>query len=101
MITAIVSVLDDTGKKAIFRKDRDGHPNNVTDDVWDIANGIVQSGQELSPDVLIDGLACLTPEQGWTRYETPPKDLVLACDYLFEAEISPTKRLKFRECRQG
>ena len=102
MITAIVAILDDRGnKKAVFRKARDGSPNSVTDDVWGIADGIIKAGQELSPEVLIEGLSELTPDQGWTRYETPPNDLVLACDYLFEAKVSPTKRLNFRECRQG
>lgn len=93
-LSAIVQIYGEEPGVMCLKRSSDGTPVKVTGEIYSLARNLVDTGVGLTAETLTDAL--LTD---WVKMENPPKDLTLACDYLFEARVR-NNRLSFREKRQ-
>lgn len=93
-LSAIIQVYGEGYNNVCLKRFNKGTPVEVTGEIYSIAKELVDTEVGLTSETLTEAL--LTE---WIKMENPPKDLTLACDYLFEAKVR-NNRLSFREKRQ-
>lgn len=93
-LSAIVQIYGEEPGAMCLKRSDDGTPIKVTGEIYSLAKNLEGTEAGLTAETLINAL--LTD---WVKMENPPKDLTLACDYLFEVRVQ-NNRFSLREKRQ-